>query len=239
VALKSLYEEPRTAEAPIAWPALELHDVFRIFRSGPVETVALRGVDLTVDPGELVVVWGPSGSGKSTLLHLAAGLDRPSAGEVRSFGRSLAGLDDDAMAEHRARRLAVVFQAENLWPGLSAEKNVELSLRLAGIRRPRKAARAALAEFGLAERGRERAGRLSGGEQQRVAIASAGARRAPLVLADEPTGELDVRNESLVLDAMRRLRDDRGSALVVVSHSDRVAAAADRVVELRDGRLVT
>jgi putative ABC transport system ATP-binding protein len=236
VEVRSLYREPEETEQ-IAFGALELHDVFHIYRSGPVETVALRGLDLRVEPGELVALLGPSGSGKSTALHLAAGLDRPSAGEVRAAERSLLGLDEPALADYRARSVAVVFQSGNLWPQLSARENVALSVRLAG-RRDRGAADRALETFGLGRRGGQRAGTLSGGEQQRVAVAGAAAREAPLVLADEPTAELDERNEAVVLDAFRRLRDEVGSAIVVVTHSRRVAAAADVVLELRDGRLV-
>ena len=236
--LRSLYREPEAPPEQIEWPALELHDVFRIYRSGPVETVALRGLELRVERGEIVALLGPSGCGKSTLLHLAAGLDRPSAGEVRVAGRSLTGLGDDELARYRAHDVAVVFQAENLWPELSAEANVALSLRLAGRRDARRAAAAALSEFGLGARRAVRAGALSGGERQRVAVAAAAARGAPLVLADEPTGELDAANERLVVVALRQLQERRGSAVVVVTHSPRVADAAERVLEMRDGRIV-
>ncbi|TMK33082.1 MAG: ATP-binding cassette domain-containing protein [Actinobacteria bacterium] len=217
------------------WGALELIDVFRIYSSGPSETVALRGLDLRVEPRELVAVFGPSGSGKSTMLQLAGGLDQPSAGEVRVFGRPLGRLDEDELAHYRARDVAIVFQSGNLWPWLSARENIALALRLAGA--PTARADDALAGFGLGKRGRQRAGALSGGEQQRVAIAAAAARRARLVLADEPTAELDERNEEIVLDALVRLRDESDSTVVVVTHSRRVAERADRVVELRDGRV--
>ena len=132
--------------------------------------------------------------------------------------------------------IALVLQSENLWPTLSARENVAASLRLAGSSNPRGAALEALAEFGLRDRADHRAGALSGGEQQRVAIAAAAARRASLVLADEPTGELDAANELIVLDALKRLRDDHGSTVVTVTHSEQVAAAADRVVQMSDGR---
>lgn len=231
--VKSLYREPERQE--IDWGALELIDVFRIYSSGPSETVALRGLDLRVEPRELVAVFGPSGSGKSTMLQLAGGLDQPSAGEVRVFGRPLGRLDEDELARYRARDVAIVFQSGNLWPWLSARENIALALRLAGA--PTARADDALAGFGLGKRGRQRAGALSGGEQQRVAIAAAAARRARLVLADEPTAELDERNEEIVLDALVRLRDESDGTVVVVTHSRRVAERADRVVELRDGRV--
>lgn len=237
MALRSFYREP---EQPIeiAWGALELHDVFKIYRSGPVETVALRGLDLRVDPGGLVAVLGPSGCGKTTMLHLAAGLDEPSAGEVRVLGRSLGRLDERELAAYRSRDVALVFQRDNLLSGLSASENVALSLRLAGRERVAEAAQRALVEFGLGSRASQRAGSLSGGEQQRVAIAAAAAREAPLLLADEPTAELDERSERIVLAALRHLRDGYGATVVVVTHSERVAEAADRVIEMRDGAVV-
>jgi len=235
VEVASLYHEPEVQEE-IAWGALELRDVFRIYRCGPAETVALRGLDLRVEPRELVAVFGPSGSGKSTMLQLAAGLDRPSAGEVRAFGRSLGRMSEPELAAHRAQGVSIVFQDENVLPWLSARANVELALALAG--RSRDEARAALDLFGLGPRTEHAAGTLSGGERQRVAIAAAAARKSPLVLADEPTAELDEANERLVLEALRDLRDEVGSTVIVVTHSEAVAEAVDRVVELRDGRVV-
>ena len=239
MAVRSLYVEPADDVDAIHWGALEFHDVFKIFRSGPVETVALRGLDLRIEPGESVAILGPSGCGKSTLLALAAGLGEPSAGDVRVWGRSLLRLDDAELAAYRARDLAIVFQSDNLWPTLSAEENVSASLRLAGNDDAPATARESLAAFGLAGRRSHRAAALSGGEQQRVAIAAAAARRARLVLADEPTGELDRRNEDTVLDALDKLCKDYGSTVVVVTHSEQVAARAQRVIELRDGRLAT
>ena len=235
--IRSLYQEPE-ARAEIAWGALELNDVFKIFHSGPVETVALRGLDLKIEPGELVAVFGRSGSGKSTMLHLAAGLEEPSAGDVLAFGRSLVRLQEAELAEYRAKKVGLIFQSHNLWPALSAHENVALSLRLAGKSDVRRTADKALEAFGLGSRRTEKAGALSGGEQQRVAIAAAAAREASLVLADEPTAELDENNEQLVLQALRRLREDFGSTVVVVSHSRHVAEAMGRVVEVRDGRVV-
>ncbi len=230
--MTSLYREPEAREEVVP-AALEFVDAFKIYRSGPAETVALRGLDLRIEPGELVAVFGPSGSGKSTMLRLACGLEQPSAGEVRAFGRSLTRLNDDELAEYRARSIGVVFQTLNLWAELTAGENVELALKLAGRDGD---AREALGEFGLAGVAGRRAAVLSGGEQQRVAIAAAAARNARLVLADEPTAELDEANEQRVLDALHRLRDQHGTTVVVVTHSSSVAASADRVVEIRDGK---
>lgn len=230
--MTSLYCEPEQLD-DVAPAALELIDVFVIYRSGETETVALRGLHMRIEPGELVAVLGPSGSGKSTMLRLASGLMKPSAGEVRALGTSLTRLGDDGLTAYRATSLAIVFQTANLWPELTALENIELGLRLSGRRGD---ARAALTAFGLDGAADRRAAVLSGGEQQRVAIASAAARNAPLVLADEPTAELDESNEARVLDSLRALRAEHGSTVVVVTHSLAVAKAADRIVEIRDGR---
>ncbi|HEV3230538.1 MAG TPA: ATP-binding cassette domain-containing protein [Solirubrobacteraceae bacterium] len=235
--MRNLYVEPERPPEALEWPALEFHDVFRIFRSGPVETVALRGLDLRVERAEFVAVLGPSGSGKSTFMALAGALDVPSAGDVRVFGQSLARLGEAELARLRARDLAIVFQSDNLISTLSAHANVALSVELAGVEQPAAAASRALAQFGLAERATHRADSLSGGEQQRVAIAAAAARNASVVLADEPTGELDEANETLVIDALEALRTQYSSAVVVVTHSRVVAERADRVIQLRDGRV--
>ena len=172
------------------------------------------------------------------MLQLAAGLDTPSAGEVRAFGRSLAQLGERELAAYRARGVAVVFQNGNLLPWLSTAGNVQLSRALGGGAGRERAVDDALDAFGLARRARLRAGLLSGGEQQRAAIAAAAVRRAPLVLADEPTAELDEANEQLVLDSLVRLRSEFGSTVIIVTHSVAVAGVADRVVEIVDGRVV-
>jgi putative ABC transport system ATP-binding protein len=238
VAIESLYREPEHVPGEPEWAALEFVDVFKLFGAAPVETMALRGLDLRIEPGEIVAVLGPSGSGKSTFLHLAAGIDQPSAGEVRAFGRSLGRLDDRELARYRGAQIAVVFQSDNLWSSLTALDNVVASLALAGRAGGRRAARAALGEFGLEHRAGHYPSQLSGGEQQRVAIAAAAARRAALVLADEPSGELDAANEQLVVDALAKLRAEYGSTVATVTHSRRIAESADRVIELRDGRAV-
>jgi len=237
--LKSLYVESEQPLQDAEPPALELIDVFKIFRAGPTETVALRGLDLSVEPREMVAVVGPSGSGKSTMLSIAAAMDVPSAGDVRIDGRSLARLDEPELARVRGREMAVVFQSDNLWPTLTALENVRACFQLAGLDRdPGEVARETLAIFGLEQRSQNTPDRLSGGEQQRVAIAATAARQPRIVLADEPTGELDAENESIVLGALRTLRDKYESAVVLITHSPQVAAGCDRVVELVDGRAV-
>ena len=233
----SLYREPERSTADVDWPALECVDVFKLYRSGPVETVALRGLDVRVERGEFLAVLGRSGSGKSTFLHLAAGLDDASAGEVRVFGRSLGRMDERELAHHRATAVAIVLQSDNLWSDLTARENVVVSLRLAGIDDAGRRADETLRTFGLSGRASHRAATLSGGEQQRVAIAAAAARSVQLVLADEPTGELDAANEAIVLTALERLRDVTGATIVTVTHARPVADAADRIVTFVDGRV--
>ena len=223
------------AGAPLIHMA-QLHKTYGIDTPTPVR--ALTGIDLDIADGEFLSIVGPSGCGKSTLLALAAGLDQVSAGDVRSDGCSLVTLTEAALASYRATRVGIVFQSENLWPSLTAVENVGLSLALAGTAEPTQRAELALAEMGLAQRAEHRASALSGGEQQRVAIAAALAKRAPLILADEPTGELDTANQQVVLSALRRLPAEHDCAVVVVTHSGAVASAADRVVELCDGRRV-
>jgi putative ABC transport system ATP-binding protein len=237
VEVASLYVEPAEEASSRSVPALEAVDVFRIYRSGGVETVALRGLDLQVERGEFVALLGPSGSGKSTFLALAAGLDQPSAGEIRVFGRPLGRLSERELADYRARQVAIVFQSDNLWPEMTAEQNVRLSQRLSGAEGSALEARSALAMFALTDRADIRAGVLSGGEQQRVAIAAAAAREASLVLCDEPTGELDTANEELVIGALRRLRASREATIIVITHSPQLARACDRTITLRDGKV--
>jgi putative ABC transport system ATP-binding protein len=221
-------------------PAVEVRGLARVFTSAAGRVEALRGVDLVVRPGEFVAVMGPSGSGKSTLLHLIAGLDRPTAGEVAIDGQVLAGLDDDALTLLRRRRLGVVFQAFNLIDVLTAEENVALPLVIDGVAEAEAARRAreALGWVGLEGAGARQPGQLSGGEQQRVAIARALVTRPVVVLADEPTGNLDTASGDGVLALLRRLVDERRQTLLLVTHDARHAARADRLLRLRDGRVI-
>jgi len=200
---------------------------------------ALRGVSLTVEPGEYVGIAGPSGSGKSTLLHLLGGIDTPSAGWIEIEGVRLSALRDRDLTRLRLTRLGFVFQRFHLLPVLTARENVELPMSEAGVPLPERRARALelLDYVGLAHRARHRATQLSGGEMQRVAIARALANRPALVLADEPTGELDAATGHEILRLFRRLNRD-GTTLVVVTHDAQLAAEAGRVVHMLDGQVL-
>jgi putative ABC transport system ATP-binding protein len=203
------------------------------------ETVhALRGVSLEIGAGEYVAVAGPSGSGKSTLLQLIGGLDLPSAGSVEVLGTRLDSLSDSQLTRLRLTKLGFVFQRFHLLPVLTARENVELPMAEAGVNpRERQArARELLAYVGLEHRAGHRATQLSGGEMQRVAIARALANRPVLLLADEPTGELDAATGEEILDLFRRLHDD-GTTLVVVTHDERLASQAARIIHMLDGRI--
>ncbi|MEX1364126.1 MAG: ABC transporter ATP-binding protein [Nannocystaceae bacterium] len=221
-------------------PILELRGVVREFGE-EVVTRVLHGIDLAVYPGQLTALIGPSGSGKSTLLNLIGLLDRPTEGEVWVGGRRVDDLDDDERTAVRARSIGFVFQFHHLIGALSAVENVMMALatdqpRMTAAMRTR--ALEVLDAVGLADRADEDPRRLSGGQQQRVAIARALVRRPPLVLADEPTGNLDTETSNDVFALLRRINRTEGAAFVVVTHDRRIAGRCDRVVELADGRVV-
>jgi putative ABC transport system ATP-binding protein len=203
--------------------------------AGPVEI--LRGVDLTVEPGETVAVTGPSGSGKSSLIAVAAGLEQPSEGRVTLFGQDLGRLNEDGRARLRRGRTSLVFQAFHLLPNMTALENIAAPMEIAGQPRAEDIAREWLGRVGLAARGRHYPHQLSGGEQQRVALARALAAGPTLLFADEPTGNLDGTNAALVADMMFELVAASGAALVLVTHDEVLASRAGRRVRMDGGRL--
>jgi putative ABC transport system ATP-binding protein len=224
----------RAAKAP---PLIELRGVSRVYRLDGLAVSALSGVDLTVRAGEFVVVLGPSGSGKTTLLNLIGGLDTASEGEIKVAGRTVTGASRGALADFRRHTTSFIFQTFNLFPGLTAIENVEFGADAAGRKDASEIAHRRLDDVGLSDRADHFAHQLSGGEQQRVAIARALATGNPVLLADEPTGELDFRTGVQILELLRA-QASASRAVLVVTHNREIARAADRVVELSSGRVV-
>jgi len=220
-------------------PALEAVEVTRSYRLEDVTVEALRGVSLTVGQRDYLAVVGPSGSGKSTLMHLLGGLDRPTTGLLRVGGRDVSGMTEDELATVRNQTIGFVFQAFQLLARTSALDNVGMPLVYRGLRRTerRRRARAALEQVGMGHRLGHTPNQLSGGEQQRVAIARALVGEPQVLLADEPTGNLDSRTGEEVMALLETLNRDRGVALVIVTHDPEVAARAHRQVHVRDGLL--
>ncbi|HOW73431.1 MAG TPA: ABC transporter ATP-binding protein [Phycisphaerae bacterium] len=215
-------------------PLIRIQRASRIFRMGEVEVPALADVDLDISGGELMVILGPSGSGKSTLLNLIGGMDRPSAGHVFYGGVDLSQADDDALTRYRREKVGFVFQFYNLVPTLTAYENVQVATELA--RDPLEPAEA-LAMVGMGERAGHFPAQLSGGEQQRVAIARALAKRPELVLADEPTGALDLTAARMVLSTLQDLNRSRNLTVLIITHNPSIGEIADRTVRLVSGRV--
>ncbi len=216
---------------------IEIARLTKSLSSGGHPVQILHGIDLHITAGEFVAIMGPSGSGKSTLLGLIAGLDSPTSGSIKLAGQELVGLGEDALARLRGRTLGFVFQSFHLIPTLTAEENVAVPLELRGEADARSRARKLLATVGLADRGHHLPVQLSGGEQQRVALARAFVAEPPILLADEPTGNLDSATGERVLALLADLRARTGTTMVLVTHDASLAARADRVVTLRDGRI--
>jgi len=217
---------------------IQVRDVVMRLPSGGRPLTVLDGVTLDVAAGEVVAVTGPSGSGKSTLLGLIAGLDRPTAGSIALDGEEITRLPEDALARLRRDRIGFVFQAYHLIPTLTAEENVAVPLELAGRLDALARARALLGAVGLGARGHHYPAQLSGGEQQRVALARAVALRPRLLLADEPTGNLDSSTGAAIVDLLLALNHEQGSTLLLVTHDAALAGRAERVISLRDGRIM-
>ena len=219
---------------------IDVRNLTKVYGEGESTVEALRGVSLTVLPAEFVAIMGPSGSGKSTFMHLLGCLDRPTTGSYRLGGQEVAGLTRDQLAAIRSRQIGFVFQSFNLLARTSALENVELPMLYAGIGQKARdeRARVLLKEVGLADRMDHRPNELSGGQQQRVAIARALANGAPLLMADEPTGNLDSTSSEEIMNLFRRLNRESGITVVVVTHSPEIAAWSKRVVTFKDGIIV-
>ncbi len=219
---------------------IQAEQLTKIYGQGETAVTALDHVNLSVAPGEFVAVMGPSGCGKSTLLHLVGGLDRPTEGRVRIDGADLTTLDDARLTELRRRKIGFVFQFFNLIPVLDATENAALPLTLDGVKPAEARAKASewLTKVGLGNRLRNRPDQLSGGQQQRVAIARALVADPALVLADEPTGNLDTRASDEIAGLLKQVSDAWGRAVVMVTHDPRLAAYADRIIFLKDGAIV-
>ena len=218
---------------------IRLQGVTKVYRAGDVPVPALRGIDLEIQRGEFLAIIGPSGSGKSTLMHILGCLDKPSRGSYQLEGHDVHRMTDAQLARVRSRRIGFVFQSFNLlsrWPAVS---QVELPLIYRGTNNRRRLALRALAEVGLRERARHRPTQLSGGEQQRVAIARALVTNPALILADEPTGALDTKTTADLMEMFVRLNSQRGMTIALVTHELEVAAYTHRVVQMRDGRIVS
>jgi putative ABC transport system ATP-binding protein len=223
---------------PIRTPVIELVDVCKTYDTGAVEVRALDGVSLRIDENEFVAITGPSGSGKSTLMHILGCLDVPTSGEYRLAGHDVASFDENRLADVRNLLIGFVFQQFNLLAYLPAWRNVELPLVYSGVTPAERRARSldALGEVGLADRADHRPGELSGGQQQRVAVARALVTEPALILADEPTGNLDSTSTADVLGLLEQLHAS-GRTVVLITHELDIAARAQRIVEVRDGRL--
>lgn len=222
-------------------PVIELVDVTRQFQIGTHVVRALDGINLTIESGEMVAIIGPSGSGKSTLMNTLGCLDQPSSGSFVLNGQYVSELSDNQLAETRSRQLGFVFQSYNLLPRETAISNVELPLKYSGGysgKERRVAARIALDRVGLSERYDHRPMQMSGGEQQRVGIARALVKNPDLILADEPTGNLDTKSSAEVIEMLHSLNENDGKTIVVVTHDIEVAEAMKRIIAFRDGRIV-
>ena len=218
---------------------LETHDLKKYYGIGDTQVKALDGVDLSIEQGEFVAIVGTSGSGKSTLLHMLGGLDRPTSGIVTVDGKDIFALKDEALTIFRRRKIGFVFQAYNLVPVLSVWENIVLPVELDGRKVDEAYVEEVVATLGLEKKLRNLPGQLSGGQQQRVAIARALAAKPAILLADEPTGNLDSRTSQDVLGLMKVTSQKFAQTMVMITHNEEIAQMADRIVRIEDGRIVT
>jgi putative ABC transport system ATP-binding protein len=221
-------------------PLLDLKEITKEYKLGETVVRALRGLDLSIEEGEIVALMGPSGSGKSTLMHIIGALDTPSQGTAFLDGQDLERLKEKQLVALRGKKIGFVFQTFNLIQTLTAQQNVELPMIFQGIRRAERAERAKelLVKVGLADRVRHKPSELSGGERQRVAIARALANDPEIILADEPTGNLDTESGEAILEMLKGLCVDDGKTVIIVTQDPEATAIADRIIRLRDGRVV-
>lgn len=218
---------------------VDARDITKVYQMGEVEVHALRGLSVKIAPGEILSIMGPSGSGKSTLMNILGCLDRPTSGEYSLNGESVAHMTDDQLAEIRNRGVGFVFQSFNLLPRATALANVELPMRYAVLngRNRKDVATEALEAVGLADRIHHRPNELSGGQMQRVAIARALVNNPAIIMADEPTGNLDTQSGDEIMALLKNLNKERGTTLIIVTHDPEIAALTDRVISIRDGRI--
>ncbi len=217
-----------------------IRDLMKVYKTGKSEVIALRGLNCTIKGGQVLAIMGPSGCGKTTLLNIIGGLDRPTAGSVVVNGVNVVNLSDADLVRHRREKVGIVFQFFNLVPTLTARENIGLPMRLAGrsASATEKRAESLLKLVDMEPRANHKPDELSGGEQQRIGIATALANDPPIVLADEPTGELDTATGQQILHLFRMLRDDFGKTIVIVTHDQRIGQIADSVMTIVDGRIV-
>ncbi len=218
---------------------VDAKDITKVYQMGEVEVHALRGLSIQIAPGEIVSIMGPSGSGKSTIMNIIGCLDRATSGEYSLNGESVANMTDDQLAEIRNRGVGFVFQSFNLLPRATALANVELPMRYAVLngRNRKQVAKEALEAVGLADRITHRPNELSGGQMQRVAIARALVNNPAIIMADEPTGNLDSQSGDEIMALLKNLNQERGTTLIIVTHDPEIAALTDRVISIRDGRI--
>ncbi|SDA17153.1 putative ABC transport system ATP-binding protein [Ruminococcus sp. YE71] len=218
---------------------ISAHDLVKTFGKGANKVTAVDGVSLDVCKGEMVAVTGQSGSGKSTLMNLLGGLDKPDSGSITALGEELTAVKDTRLAEYRRRKSGFVFQFYNLIPVLNVEENIALPIHLDGKRLPKKELDDVLELLGLSERRYHFANQLSGGQQQRVSIARAIINKPPCIFADEPTGNLDSKNSREIISLFKRVIAETGTAVVLVTHDGSIAAEADRVITMQDGKIIS